>query len=171
MRNSEMKVLYFGGQKSGKSTLGEKHTLMLAGTTTPIYIATYDNSYNDIEMKDRIDIHQRRRKDLFRTIEEPLNLSSVIKPNNTYLIDCMSMWLLNHLCKSNNSQIPYEQIEEIANTKANIVFILNDVNSGIIPPESLSRKFVDSTGILGAKLASICNEVYTVTLGIKQQIK
>ena len=166
-----MKVLYFGGQKSGKSTLGEKHALMLAGNKKPIYLATYDNSYNDSEMNERINIHQNRRKDLFKTIEEPFDISSVIKPDNTYLIDCMSMWILNHLCKSNNNQIPYKQIEEITNKKANIVFILNDVNSGIIPPDSLSRKFVDSTGIVGAKLAANCHEVYTVMLGIRQQIK
>ena len=166
-----MKVLYFGGQKSGKSTLGEKHTLTLAGNRLPIYIATYDNSYNDREMIERIDIHKKRRKDLFKTIEEPLDIASVIQDNNTYLIDCMSMWLLNNLCKQNNPHIPYEQIDQIATKNANIVFILNDVNNGIIPPDSLSRKFVDSTGILGAKLASICNEVYTVTLGIKQKIK
>ena len=166
-----MKVLFFGGQKSGKSTLGEKYALKLAPPHTPIYIATYDNSYKDLEMAERINIHQNRRLNFFKTIEEPLNLPGVIKSGNTYLIDCMSMWILNHLCKENNPQIPFDQIDTIAQINANIIFILNNVNSGIIPPEQLSRKFVDNTGILGAKLASICDEVYTVTLGIPQQIK
>ena len=166
-----MKILFFGGQKSGKSTLGEKYALKLSATNTPVYIATYDNSYQDPEMTERINIHQSRRLNLFETIEEPLNLSNVISPNKTFLIDCMSMWILNHLCKEENPQIPFEEIDTIAQIDANIVFILNDVNNGIIPPDSLSRKFVDATGILGAKLAAICDEVYRVTLGIPQQIK
>ena len=91
-----MKVLYFGGQKSGKSNLAEKKALELS-SLQPYYIATYDNSYGDREMEIKISKHQNSREDNFITIEESKDLTKVIKDTNTYLIDCLSMWLLNNI--------------------------------------------------------------------------
>ena len=91
-----MKVLYFGGQKSGKSSLAERHAKELS-THKPYYLATYDNRFGDSEMKTRIEKHRDTRKEDFITIEETCNLASVIHPNHTYLIDCISMWLLNRI--------------------------------------------------------------------------
>jgi len=163
-----MKILYFGGQKSGKSTLAEAKSLELSNSK-PYYIATYDNSYGDKEMDTRIQKHQNQREEKFITIEETKDLTKVIKDDNTYLIDCISMWLLNHIETSEEELI--KQINFLQKSKANIVFVLNDVNSGVIPLEYQSRRFVDMTGIIGQKLASICDEVYEVKLGIGVQIK
>ena len=41
----------------------------------------------------------------------------------------------------------------------------------MIPFEKLSRKYVDLSGIIGQKLASICDEVYEVKLGLPQRLK
>ena len=46
-----MKILYFGGQKSGKSQLAEKRTKEIAKSKIPYYIATYNNNFNDKEMQ------------------------------------------------------------------------------------------------------------------------
>ena len=64
-----------------------------------------------------------------------------------------------------------KQLEELKNIDANIVFVLNDVNSGVIPFDKESRKFIDLTGILGQKLSSICDEVYEVKLGLTSRLK
>jgi adenosylcobinamide kinase/adenosylcobinamide-phosphate guanylyltransferase len=163
-----MKVLYFGGQKSGKSKLAEEKTLKLS-SSKPYYVATYDNSYGDEEMKKRVENHLFTRKDNFITIEEPKSLVNVIKDDNaTYLIDCLSMWILNNI--EEEKQL-FNQLKELTNSNANIVFVLNDVNSGIIPANKLSRKYVDLTGVIGQKLASICDEVYEVKLGIDLRLK
>ena len=164
-----MKVLYFGGQKSGKSKLAEAKALKLS-SSKPYYVATYDNSYGDEEMKKRVEKHLFIREDNFITIEEPKNLEKVIKNDNaTYLIDCVSMWILNNI--EDEEKVLFNQLKELANSNANIVFVLNDVNSGIIPANKLSRKYVDLTGVIGQKLASICNEVYEVKLGIDLRLK
>lgn len=163
-----MKILYFGGQKSGKSNLAEAKTLELSASK-PYYIATYDNSYEDSEMKKRVKNHQEYRKENFHTIEESHELNKIIKENETYLVDCMSMWLFNNLEKTEEKLI--EQLEEIGKSKANIVFVLNDVNSGVIPFDKDSRKYVDLTGIIGQKLASFCDEVYEVKLGLESRLK
>jgi len=164
-----MKTLYHGGQKSGKSLLAEQKALSLAGEHKPYYLATYDNSYSDAEMAERIATHQSQRKEQFSTIEETLYLSRYIKEGHTYLIDCMSMWLFNTMEWSIETLI--EEIEMICSKEANIVFVLNDIGSGVIPSDSISRKYVDRSGILGQKLAQLCDEVYDVKLGLENRLK
>ena len=164
-----MKVLYFGGQKSGKSTLAEAKTLKIA-TSKPFYVATYDNSFGDVEMNKRVAKHLFIREDNFITIEEPKNLVKACEDEDgTYLIDCVSMWILNNI--EEDETVLFSQLNELAKSNANIVFVLNDVNNGIIPANKLSRKYVDLTGIIGQKLAQICNEVYEVKLGIDLRLK
>ena len=164
-----MKTLYYGGQKSGKSLLAERKALSLAGDKKPYYIATYDNSYGDSEMFERIERHQRQRNEAFITIEETKNLSSVIKDGHTYLIDCMSMWLLNTL--DDKLEDLMAELELLSKKEAHIIFVLNDVSSGVIPLESMSRKYVDRSGVVGQKLAQLCDEVYEVKLGLESKLK
>jgi adenosylcobinamide kinase/adenosylcobinamide-phosphate guanylyltransferase len=164
-----MKTLYYGGQKSGKSLLAEQKALSLTGDKKPYYIATYDNSYGDSEMHQRIETHKSQRKEAFITIEETEDLNAVIEDGQTYLIDCMSMWLLNTI-EENMFDI-MEELSRLEHSKANIIFVLNDVSSGIIPLESMSRKYVDRSGVVGQKLAQICNEVYEVKLGLVSKLK
>ncbi len=161
-----MKILYIGGQKSGKSLLAEKKTLELS--KKPYYIATYDNSYHDKEMQQRIILHKKQRGDKFITIEETLFLDRVIEDNKTYLIDCMSMWILNIM----NNKLKYEEIlENILSKNANIIFVLNEVTSGIIPMDKFSREYVDMSGRVGQRLAKECDEVYQVIVGLENRIK
>jgi adenosylcobinamide kinase/adenosylcobinamide-phosphate guanylyltransferase len=164
-----MKILYYGGQKSGKSHLAELHTLELAGNRKPLYIATYNNSYNDPEMAERIRRHRERRKENFITVEEPFNLPAAVLPGSCCLIDCLSMWILNNIENDENTLI--SQIEQLGKTDADIVFVLNNIGTGIIPPNQLSRKYVDYTGIAGIKTAEICDQVFEVTLGMKKRLK
>jgi len=164
-----MKILYFGGQKSGKSNLAEKKALALANGKKPYYLATYDNSYGDSEMIQRVEKHKLQRVDNFHTIEETKDLLAVIQDNETYLIDCVSMWILNNINEDETTLL--EQLESLNKKNVNIVFVLNDVNNGVIPLDSLSRKYVDLSGIIGQKLASFCDEVYEVKLGLEIQLK
>ncbi|MCT7561512.1 bifunctional adenosylcobinamide kinase/adenosylcobinamide-phosphate guanylyltransferase [Aliarcobacter butzleri] len=164
-----MKIFYFGGQKSGKTKAGIKKAFELSTTKKPYYIATYDNSFRDSSMSERINKHIIERKNDFITIEEPKDLTKVIKENNTYLIDCISMWLFNNL--QNNEESLKLQLLEICKIEANIIFILNDVSCGVIPFDKESRKFVDYSGIIGQELVKLCDEVYEVKYGIERKIK
>ena len=159
-----MKALYYGGQKSGKSRLAEAKALAWADSEKPFYIATYDASYGDAEMAERIARHQADRGAQFVTLEEPRNLDRVVIPGSVYLIDCMSMWILNTLSWDEAEVLA--QIERLGAVDADIVFVLNDVGSGVIPPEAMSRTYVDRSGIVGQALAAMCDEVYEVKLGL-----
>jgi adenosylcobinamide kinase/adenosylcobinamide-phosphate guanylyltransferase len=47
----------------------------------------------------------------------------------------------------------------------------NDVSSGVIPIDSISREFVDLSGIVGQIVAKNCDEVIKVEYGIENKIK
>ena len=164
-----MKIFYFGGQKSGKTKAGIKKALELSKDKKPYYVATYDNSFGDSSMQDRIDKHIIERKDDFLSIEEPKDLTKIVKEKETYLIDCISMWLFNNLQKEENQL--KTQLQEICKIDANIVFILNDVSCGVIPFDKESRRFVDFSGLIGQELAKLCDEVYEVKYGLERRLK
>ncbi len=164
-----MKIFYFGGQKSGKTKAGIKKALELSKDEKPYYVATYDNSFGDDSMQNRIDKHIIERKEDFITIEEPKDLTKIVEVNKTYLIDCVSMWLFNNLQNSEDSL--KQQLQEICKIDTNIIFILNDVSCGIIPFDKESRRFVDFSGLIGQELAKFCDEVYEVKYGLERRLK
>ncbi|MFZ2888880.1 bifunctional adenosylcobinamide kinase/adenosylcobinamide-phosphate guanylyltransferase [Sulfuricurvum sp.] len=163
-----MKILYFGGQKSGKSTLAEAKALAIA-TDKPYYLATYDHTFGDSEMGERIEKHRSSRGEEFITLEESHHLADVIQPHQTYLIDCISMWILNRI--DEREETLTSEIEALGCVNANIVFVLNDVGSGVIPNDPISRRYVDLSGIIGQKIAALCDEVYEVKLGLEKRLK
>lgn len=164
-----MRILYFGGQKSGKTSSALKKSLEISQDEKPFYVATYDNSYNDKSMQDRIDKHILEREVAFESIEEPKDLRKVITKGNTYIVDCVSMWLFNNLQKSEEEL--KTQLKDICEVDANIVFVLNDVSCGVIPFDSESRRFVDFSGLIGQELAKLCDEVYEVKYGLQVRLK
>ena len=119
-----MKILYIGGQKSGKSLLAEKRVLLESKLIKPFYIATYDNSYGDNSMKKRVKRHKQQRKNNFITIEATTKLHRVIKKDQYYIIDCLSMWLLNHIDLKKKRIL--SQLKTILSIDAHIIFVLND---------------------------------------------
>lgn len=163
-----MKSFYFGGQKSGKSNLASIRALQIS-KNKPFYVATYDNSYNDESMQNRIDAHVQHRQKDFISIEESFDLSLVIKEGNTYLVDCITMWIFNNMDKSEEFLIG--ELEKLFLIPCDIIFILNDVSCGVIPLDKESRRFVDLSGIIGQFLAKKCDEVIEVKYGIERKLK
>ena len=164
-----MKIFYFGGQKSGKTSKASAKALELSGSKKPYYVATYDNSYNDEAMQDRINRHIDERKEEFLSIEEPRNLLPHIKQNETYLIDCMTMFILNNMDDGIDKM--KEQLEELFKIDCNMIFILNDIGNGVIPMDKYSRDFVDVSGLIGQYLAENCDEVYEVKYSLEKKLK
>ena len=75
---------------------------MTAGSSAKRWATSYTGQAFDDEMKERIDSHQQRRGKHWLTIEEPLELVSVINKNagraeRILLVDCLTLWLSNLL--------------------------------------------------------------------------
>lgn len=163
------KALFIGGIKSGKSKNAEKYTLENS-SSKPIYLAT--NEFFDGEMKKRVQIHKAQREDAFITIEEPLNLSRVIKSfDSTVLVECVSMWINNMLYHGLCEEDMIGEIERISQSAIDVVFVINDVSCSVVSDNSLVREFVDINGRISQLLASQCEEVFQTTAGISVKIK
>ena len=105
----------------------------------------------------------------------PLNLAREIKniePTNPILIDCLTLWLSNHLLKKNDLEKKIDELADVLeNSKSNIVLVSSEVGTGIVPDNALARKFRDNAGLMNQKIASVSDQVYWVVAGIPTQIK
>ena len=164
-----MKVLFIGGIKSGKSFNAEKFILDMSDKK-PIYLATTE--FIDEEMKRRIEAHTIQRQDFFITEEEPLKVYEfIVKQEKNVLVECLSMWINNMMYHDYSYEDMEAELVKIMKLKQNIVFVLNDVGSGIIPTNKLAREFVDISGKLSQLIAGECDEVYHTIAGISTRIK
>jgi adenosylcobinamide kinase/adenosylcobinamide-phosphate guanylyltransferase len=147
------------------------HTLRFGSPAT--YIATCE--VLDKEMAQRVEKHQARRGEDWSTLFTPFNLADEIKKvgsNGPILVDCLTLWLSNHLLKNNALEREIDELtSSLKNSKSNIVLVSNEVGTGIVPDNELARKFRDSAGLMNQKIASVSDEVYWVVAGIQTQIK
>ena len=164
-----MKALFIGGIKSGKSFLAEQYSVKNA-TTKPIYLATTE--FIDSEMSERVEAHKQQRKESFITVEEPLKLNNIVsQSDDLVLIECLSMWINNMLYHGFDFSDIKVEIQKVMQQEKDVVFVLNDVGSGIIPDNELARKYIDISGKISQIVAEDCDEVFHVIAGIGTKIK
>ncbi|MFH2046277.1 MAG: bifunctional adenosylcobinamide kinase/adenosylcobinamide-phosphate guanylyltransferase [Pseudomonadota bacterium] len=173
-----MKDIIFltGGCKSGKS----RHALDLAENITgdkKIFIATCTPF--DEEMKERIRRHKEERSKKWHTIEEPVLLSEAISQwsakSDIILIDCLTLWINNIMLQHTDIDKVSESIQKLVSSLKNsncpVILVSNEVGSGIVPDNELSRFFRDAAGLVNQKIASIANWVIWMVAGIPVVIK
>ena len=164
-----MKTLFIGGIKSGKS-LNAQNYILKHSLKKPIYLATTE--FIDEEMMKRVDEHIKNRADDFITFEEPLKLYEAISTSkDAVLVECLSMWINNMLYHGFDFEDMKKELTEVLKLKQRVVFVLNDVGSGIIPDNKLAREFIDISGKLSQLVATQCDEVYHTIAGISTRIK
>ena len=191
-------TLIIGGARSGKSSLAERYA---KSSNMPVtYIATAQAF--DSEMQQRIEQHQSDRPEHWQLIESPLLLAKAIESTMPaasndklknpqgicILVDCLTLWLSNCLCKPNantdntvdcnleywqqEKQQLLNQIEIIQQQDGvDIILVSNEVGHGIVPMGELSRQFVDQAGWLHQAIASIADEVEFVMAGLPLTLK
>ncbi len=169
---SKNNTLIIGGARSGKSRFSEQ--LALETGLEPVYIAT--SEVRDDEMRARIELHRQSRDAKWRTIEEPLNLSAIIaqqsSPERVLLVDCLTLWLSNHL--EHQSNIPNQISNLCAALNAAtgpVVLVSNETGQGIVPINELARTFRDEAGRLNQAVAAVANNVFVVMAGLTLPLK
>jgi adenosylcobinamide kinase/adenosylcobinamide-phosphate guanylyltransferase len=183
-------ILITGGARSGKSLLAEK---MATERNLPvIYFATMGKVEDDAEASERIDLHVSRRSEKWRTIEEPLLLARAIKEVDSSgravcLIDCLSLFVSNLLLSipytSHMSGVQKELTENIAGEvddvlsaisarqELDFIVVTNEVGSGIVPDNNLSRSYRDLLGVSNQKFAAAADKVFVTISGLALQLK
>ena len=164
-------TLIIGGASSGKSAFAER--LVLTAGKPPVYLATAQAL--DGEMAERIARHREMRGDGWRTVEAPLAVAEVLQSltgDEVVLIDCATLWLSNHLLKDN--EIVAEQAALISALDAcasSVVVVSNEVGQGVVPDNTLARRFSEAQGQLNQIIAAHADLVVSVVAGLPMVLK
>jgi adenosylcobinamide kinase/adenosylcobinamide-phosphate guanylyltransferase len=164
-------ILITGGARSGKSTLAERMTLSMGRPA--IYIATAQ-AWDD-EMTERIAQHRARRGPEWQTLAEPLDLVGALQGSDgagPRLVDCITLWLTNVMLAERDWQAEVDALADaIARQRAPVIFVTNEVGSGIVPENALARSFRDAAGWTNQQLATTCDELWLCVSGHPLKVK
>jgi adenosylcobinamide kinase/adenosylcobinamide-phosphate guanylyltransferase len=164
-------ILITGGARSGKSALAERMTLALG--TPAIYIATAEAW--DSEMEERIARHRARRGAEWETVAEPLDLARALTETDggaPRLVDCVTLWLSNLMLGGHDWEAEVARVAElIPRLSAPVVFVTNEVGSGIVPDNALARAYRDAAGLTNQRLADACDELWLCVSGHPLKVK
>ena len=161
-------TLLLGGARSGKSALAERAAARWAGPVTVVATA----QARDAEMAERIRRHRGQRPADWRTVEEPFDLETAIAKaaTGTYvLVDCLTLWVSNLV----EQGLTDEQVGRRARAAADVaagrpgptVVVSNEVGSGIVPADALSRRYRDLLGQVNAAWAAAANQTLLLVAG------
>lgn len=169
------KVLVTGGQKSGKS----RYALNLGETARggrKIFVATAQPL--DGEMNTRIERHRKERGSRWHTIEEPVEVASLLRNaeygDAVFLIDCLTLWtsnLLERLDESAFLQKTEDFSRAVAEFGGTVILVTNEVGLGVVPASPVTREYCDRLGLANQKMAEVCHGVVMLVAGVPVIIK
>lgn len=165
-----------GGARSGKSQCA----LNLAregGEGRVVFIATA--SAGDKEMRRRITQHRKSRPAKWLTIEEPQKLiralKKVPKTARLVIIDCLTLLITNLMLEGRSDSFIEKEIRSgfslLKKINCNGIIVSNEVGLGIVPENSLARRFRDTAGRINQAAAKMSDEVYFIASGLKLKMK
>lgn len=164
-------ILITGGARSGKSGIAE--TMALSLGTPAIYIATA--TAGDEEMAARIATHQARRGAEWITHAEPLELAATLTATDGQgprLVDCLTLWLSNVMFSGRDWREAARALVGALHLQSSpVVLVTNELGSGIVPDNRLSRDFRDAAGLLNQDVAAMADEVYLAVCGLPMKVK
>jgi adenosylcobinamide kinase/adenosylcobinamide-phosphate guanylyltransferase len=175
-------ILVTGGARSGKSRFAEQYVARVGQHIG--YIATAE--VYDEEMAFRVKLHRQRRPAEWKTYEAPLDAHVALREAgrecDAVLFDCLTLYMSNIICSLDsiadshqNYSLAKEKLDALIDqAKANrgtTVFVTNEVGSGIVPGDHLSREYRDVAGIANQWMARAADEVYLVVCGLAVNIK
>lgn len=162
--------LVIGGARSGKSAYAEQ--LAQESGCVVSYLAT--GEARDAEMHARITHHRLRRPPNWRTLEEPLALADTLRreaaPAACLLVDCLTLWLTNVLLAARTDEVD-KLLATLPALPGRLIFVSNEVGSGIVPENALARRFCDEQGRLNQRIAALADNVTLVAAGLPLALK
>ncbi|WP_033921579.1 bifunctional adenosylcobinamide kinase/adenosylcobinamide-phosphate guanylyltransferase [Sphingomonas sp. 37zxx] len=163
---------FVGGARSGKSRLAQAAAEALPGSL--VYLATAQAF--DAEMTDRIARHIADRGARWRTVECPLDLPAAIvregDAGSVLLIDCLTLWLTNVMLGDHPIEPAVDAlVAALAAVSCPVMLVSNEVGMGIVPENTLARRFRDEAGRLNQRVATAAGSVSLVAAGLALQMK
>jgi adenosylcobinamide kinase/adenosylcobinamide-phosphate guanylyltransferase len=176
MRIEERKtMLITGGCRSGKSRYAQEWAERQGSER--LYLATARPI--DDEMVERIRRHQEGRREGWRTVEEPLEVDSIIMEQGSavdvILLDCVTIWVSNLLMEDRSDEMVLERVERVGDilsqVPCSVALVTNEVGWGIVPDHPLGRRFRDLAGFVNQSLARAVDRVVLTVAGIPMEVK
>jgi adenosylcobinamide kinase/adenosylcobinamide-phosphate guanylyltransferase len=171
--------LVLGGARSGKSAYAERQARESGRAVTVIVTARS----LDAEMGARIAHHRALRPAHWRTVEAPFDLAAALRAeaqeDRCLIVDCLTLWATNHLCPPDLPATPPtdwaaardDLLDTVPSLHGQIVFVSNEIGSGVVPLGEATRRFVDEVGRLNQALAQRCDRVTLVAAGLPLRLK
>jgi adenosylcobinamide kinase / adenosylcobinamide-phosphate guanylyltransferase len=180
-RGHAFRVLILGGARSGKSVTAER---LLAGRDEVDYVACGPlPSDADPEWADRVRRHQERRPAHWPTLET-LDLENVLAAGQAtpVLVDCLSTWLAGVMDECGLWAGARDADKTLAgrvdglldawrSTRRHVVAVSNEVGSGVVPATASGVRFRDELGVLNARIAAECEQVWFCVAGIPRRLR
>ena len=168
--------LFIGGCRSGKSTAALERADRI-GARRKLFLATCQPL--DAEMRARIERHKEERDQTWETIEEPLEIAALIRrhsePQTVILVDCLTLWLTNLIITDADDAVLRKRIEtledSLSSARGPVLVVANEVGLGIVPDNTMSRRFRDWAGSLNQRMAQCAQRVVWTVAGIPVPIK
>ncbi len=165
-------TLVTGGQRSGKSRTAER--IVADSGLARVYLATA--TAGDEEMTARIARHRERRGDDWALVEEPTDLAGALTRvaggHACVLVECLTLWVSNLLDKGRNPAAEGAALlQTLQRLSGRVIFVTNEVGSGVIPANQLARRFADDLGTLNQRIAAIAEDVVLVAAGLPLFLK
>lgn len=173
-------ILVTGGTRSGKSNMAEQLAADFGGRV--LYVATAEPG--DEEMQLRIQRHQAQRPPEWGTLNAPREAVALLREQegrwDTVLFDCLTLYVTNLLLEQ-EADVPdpevalLDDLAELADYLAaswpRSIVVTNEVGSGIVPADRLSRLFRDLQGRANQLFAARAGEVFFCVSGIPVKVK
>jgi adenosylcobinamide kinase/adenosylcobinamide-phosphate guanylyltransferase len=168
-------IFVTGGCRSGKSQFALDYANR--HFHKKLYLATCEAL--DEEMAKRIDDHKKRRGLDWQTVEEPIKIAEVIRQHQNdvevILLDCITLWLSNLLMKQKSDYEIMNEVTRLIDTvtqgQTSFILVSNEVGMGIVPVESLGRRFRDLSGMANQKIAEVADRVVFMVSGMRLFLK
>lgn len=161
-------VLLVGGARSGKSTMA----LSLAERSGRPVVFVATGEATDAEMATRIARHRAERPSGWQTIEAPLDLVAAldsVPPDSCVVIDCLTLWVSNRMARGEGEEAILAATDDLVRAALGrpqrVIVVSNEVGSGIVPMEALSRAYRDTLGRVNAAVAAAARAAYLVVAG------
>jgi adenosylcobinamide kinase/adenosylcobinamide-phosphate guanylyltransferase len=160
-----------GGAASGKSAYAE--ALFAHHSGPRLYLATAQSF--DKEMENKIARHRLMRGEGWKTIEEPVDITPIIRAvaaDEALLLDCATLWLSNLLMADAETTVAQAGLlAALADCRGTVVIVSNEVGAGIVPEAALSRRFREDQGRLNQALAAKADFAALIVAGLPLVLK
>jgi adenosyl cobinamide kinase/adenosyl cobinamide phosphate guanylyltransferase len=134
------------------------------------FIATAQD--RDAEMSDRIWAHRSQRPPAWSTVEAPLDLDRALRDEpdgTTVVVDCLTLWVANLVEAGRDDEAVARAAQDVAQRasgrQGHCVIVSNEVGSGIVPMEALSRRYRDLLGRVNTTFCDLAGQALLVVAG------